>query len=183
MLRFFAVQPACIVAMEACASADYWARGIAKLGHTTRLIAAHYVKPFVKRQKNDAADAEAICEAAQRPTMRFVTVKSEEKQASAVVFRTRDLLVRQRTQVINACNSLASVGKVMFLGCTVVSTVTRARSRVRNAPLACATRRLSAKSSSSLSPSRFLQWLRSERSCGKACWKNSSPVKCWKYGS
>jgi transposase len=76
VLRFFAVQPACIVAMEACASAHYWAREIAKLGHTTRLIAAHYVKPFIKRQKNDAADAEAICEAAQRPTMRFVTVRA-----------------------------------------------------------------------------------------------------------
>lgn len=94
-------------------SAHYWAREIAKLGHSTRLIAAHYVKPFVKRQKNDAADAEAICEAAQRPTMRFVTVKSEEKQASAVVFRTRDLLVRQRTQVINALRGhLAEYGTV-----------------------------------------------------------------------
>lgn len=113
VLRFFAVQPACIVAMEACASAHHWAREIAKLGHATRLIAAHYVKPFVKRQKNDAADAEAICEAAQRPTMRFVTVKSEEKQACAVVFRTRDLLVRQRTQVINALRGhLAEYGNV-----------------------------------------------------------------------
>jgi transposase len=113
VLRFFAGQPACIVAMEACASAHYWAREIAKLGHTTRLIAAHYVKPFIKRQKNDAADAEAICEAAQRPTMRFVTVKSEEKQGSAVVFRTRDLLVRQRTQIINALRGhLAEYGNV-----------------------------------------------------------------------
>ena len=71
----------------------------------------------------------------------------------------------------------------MFLGCTVVSTVTRARSLVRSAPLWCATRRLSASNSSSLLPSRFLQWLRSERSCEKLCWKNVSPVKCWKYGS
>src|SRR4051812_23741984 len=88
--------------MEACASAHYWAREIAKLGHEVRLIAPTYVKPFVKRQKNNAADAEAICEAAQRPTMRFVAVKSEAKQASAVVFRTRDLLVGQRTQIIIA---------------------------------------------------------------------------------
>jgi transposase len=117
VLGFFATQPACTVVMEACASAHHWAREIAKLGHTTRLIAAHYVKPFVKRQKNDAADAEAICEAAQRPTMRFVAVKSEEKQASAVVFRTRDLLVRQRTQAINALRGhFAEYGTVVRQG-------------------------------------------------------------------
>jgi transposase len=90
------------VAMEACGSAHYWGREIAKLGHTVKLIAPAYVKPFVKRQKNDMADAEAICEAAQRPTMRFVALKSANQQAAAVVFRTRDLLVRQRTQAINA---------------------------------------------------------------------------------
>jgi transposase len=102
VLEFFAKQPACIVAMEACGGAHYWAREIAKFGHTVRLIPPAYVKPFVKRQKNDAADAEAICEAAQRPTMRFVAVKSEQQQANAAVFRARDLLVRQRTQLINA---------------------------------------------------------------------------------
>ena len=102
LLAFFAGQPRCLVAMEACASAHHWAREIGALGHETRLIAPAYVKPFVKRQKNDAADAEAICEAAQRPTMRFVQPKSAEAQAAAVIFRTRDLLVRQRTQLINA---------------------------------------------------------------------------------
>jgi transposase len=102
VLSFFASQPRCRVAMEACASAHYWARTIGELGHEVRLIPPAYVKPFVKRQKNDMADAEAICEAAQRPTMRFVAVKSEAKQASTVIFRTRDLLVRQRTQIINA---------------------------------------------------------------------------------
>lgn len=102
VLAYFAAQPPCLVAMEACPGAHYWGREIGKLGHTVRLIAPAYVKPFVKRQKNDAADAEAICEAAQRPTMRFVAVKSEAKQASAVIFRTRDVLVGQRTQLINA---------------------------------------------------------------------------------
>jgi transposase len=113
VLRFLADQPACMVAMEACAGSHYWAREIAKLGHHVRLIAPGYVKPFVKRQKNDAADAEAICEAAQRPTMRFVAAKSEEQQASAMVFRVRDLVVRQRTQTINAMRGhLAEFGVV-----------------------------------------------------------------------
>ena len=93
LLAFLATLPPCTVAMEACASAHYWGREIAKLGHTVRLIAPAYVKPFVKRQKNDMADAEAICEAAQRPTMRFVALKSANQQAAAVVFRTRDLFV------------------------------------------------------------------------------------------
>jgi transposase len=82
-----------------CRGAEYWAREIAKLGHHVRLIAPAYVKPFIKRQKNDAADAEAICEAAQRPSMRFVPVKTEQQQANGIVFRARDLLVCQRTPV------------------------------------------------------------------------------------
>src|SRR6202000_2438122 len=92
----------CTVALEACGGAHHWARQFTRLGHEVRLIPPAYVKPFAKRQKNDAIDAEAICEAAQRPSMRFVAVKSEEQQASGLVFRTRDLLVRQRTQLINA---------------------------------------------------------------------------------
>ena len=102
LLEFFAGQPRCTVALEACGGAHHWARELTRLGHTLKLIPPAYVKPFVKRNKNDAADAEAICEAAQRPSMRFVTIKSEEQQASGLVFRTRDLLVRQRTQLINA---------------------------------------------------------------------------------
>ena len=84
VLEFFVSLSPCVVAMEACGGAHYWAREIAKLGHEVKLIAPKYVKPFVKRQKNDAADAEAICEAAQRPTMRFVSVKSEAAQARAI---------------------------------------------------------------------------------------------------
>ena len=102
LLVFLAAQPRCTVAMEACATAHGWGREIGRLGHEVRLIPPIYVKPFVKRQKNDAADAEAIAEAASRPTMRFVAVKSEEQQARSMIFRTRDLLVRQRTQLINA---------------------------------------------------------------------------------
>jgi transposase len=102
VLEFFAKQPHCLIALEACGSSHHWARELAALGHEVKLIPPAYVKPFVKRQKNDAADAEAICEAARRPNMRFVSVKSEEQQASGLVFRTRDLLVRQRTQLINA---------------------------------------------------------------------------------
>jgi transposase len=101
LLEFFAGRPACVVALEACGGAHHWARQLQEMGHEVRLIPPSYVKPFVKRNKNDAIDAEAICEAA-RPGMRFVAVKSDEQQAAGLVFRTRDLAVRQRTQLINA---------------------------------------------------------------------------------
>ena len=102
LLTFMASLPSCVVALEACPGSHYWAREIRCLGHEVRLIAPAYVKPFVKRQKNDMADAEAICEAAQRPTMRVVAVKNEEQQAAAMAFKTRGLLVRQRVSTINA---------------------------------------------------------------------------------
>jgi transposase len=127
VLSFFAAQPPCTVAMEACSSSHYWAREIRTLGHAVRLIPPAYVKPFVKRQKNDAADAEAICEAAQRPTMRFVAPKSEQTQAAALVFRARDLLVRQRTQTINALRGhLAEFGMVVAKGPAHVSQLVQA---------------------------------------------------------
>ena len=100
--QFMSVQPPAVVVMEACGSASYWGRAMVKLGHEVRLIAPQYVRPFVKRQKNDAADAEAIVIAAQRPEMRFVEPKSEEQQARAVLFRARERLVHQRTELVNA---------------------------------------------------------------------------------
>jgi len=100
--QFLQAQPPCVVAMEACATAHYWGREIGAMGHEVRLIPPAYVKPFVKRHKNDAADAEAIAEAALRPAMRFIAVKSAAQQSLAMMLKTRDLLVRQRTQLINA---------------------------------------------------------------------------------
>jgi transposase len=123
-LAFLAKLPNCTVAMEACATSHYWGREIAKLGHVVRLIPPIYVKPFVKRQKNDAADAEAIAEAASRRTMRFVAVKTEEQQAVAMAFRARDLLVRQRTQLINALRGhLAEYGVVAAQGAAHLKTL------------------------------------------------------------
>lgn len=117
LLSFIASIPSCIIAMEACAGAHHWGRAFISLGHEVRLIAPIYVKPFVKRQKNDVADAEAIVEAALRPTMRYVAVKSAEKQASGMTFKIRDLFVRQRTQLINALRGhLTEYGIVAPIG-------------------------------------------------------------------
>lgn len=100
--QFMAAQAPVILVMEACGSANYWAREMVGLGHEVKLIAPQYVRPFVKRQKNDMADAEAIVIAAQRPEMRFVEPKSEDQQARAVLFRARERLVHQRTELVNA---------------------------------------------------------------------------------
>ena len=102
VLPFFKKQPPCLVGMEACATAHHWARQLIELGHKVKLMPPHYVKPYVKRNKNDMADAEAICEAVTRPTMRFVSVKNTEQQSVLMLHRTRNLLVRQRTMLINA---------------------------------------------------------------------------------
>ena len=117
VLKFFASLPPCLVGMEACASSHYWARELTKLGHRVRLMPAKDVKAYVKRNKNDAADAEAICEAVRRPTMRFVEVKSAEQQGRLMQHRARDLLMRQRTQAINALRAhMAELGIVAAQG-------------------------------------------------------------------
>src|SRR5664280_1044119 len=111
LIKFFEALAPCLVGMEACATAHYWARELTKLGHEVRLMPAKDVKAYVKRNKNDAADAEAICEAVRRPTMRFVGVKSPEQQGRLMQHRVRDLLMRQRTQLINAMRAhLAELG-------------------------------------------------------------------------
>ena len=117
VLKFFSSLPPCLVGMEACASAHHWGRELLALGHDVRLMPPAYVKPYVKRGKTDAADAEAICEAVTRPTMRFVAVKSVDQQAVLMLHKTRDLLVRQRTALINALRAhLAEYGIVASKG-------------------------------------------------------------------
>lgn len=126
LLSFLDGLSPCIVAMEACATGHHWGREIRALGHEVRLIPPIYVKPFVKRQKNDANDAEAISEAASRPTMRFVAVKSVENQAQASLFRSRSLLVGQRTQLLNALRGhLAEYGLVAPAGVAKINHLIR----------------------------------------------------------
>lgn len=117
MLPFFQRLEPCLIGMEACGTSHYWARELTKMGHNVRLIPPMYVKPYVKRGKSDAADAEAICEAVTRPTMRFVEIKSVKQQAVLFLHRARDLIVRQRTQLINMLRSiLAEFGIVIAQG-------------------------------------------------------------------
>ncbi len=117
VLRFFEKLGPCLVGIEACATAHHWGRKIAALGHEVRLMPAHYVKAYVKRGKNDVADAEAICEAVGRPTMRFVGLKSAEQQSVLMLHRTRELLVRQRTMLVNAIRGhMAEFGIVARAG-------------------------------------------------------------------
>ena len=117
VLGFLRDLPACLIGIEACATAHFWGREISALGHEIRLIPPAYVKPYVKRQKNDAADAEAICEAVTRPTMRFVPIKSAGRQGVLMLHRSRDLLMRQRTMILNAIRAhLAEFGIITAQG-------------------------------------------------------------------
>ncbi len=117
LLKLFEKLPPCLIGMEACASAHHWARELAALGHEVKLMPAQYVKPYVKRGKNDAADAEAICEAVTRPTMRFVGVKSPDQQATMMLHRVRKILTRQRTQISNALRAhMAEFGIAAAVG-------------------------------------------------------------------
>src|ERR1700690_940971 len=117
VIAFFKALPPCLIGMEACATAHYWARELRKLGHEVRLMPAKDVKAYLKRNKNDAADAEAICGAVRPPTMRFVQIKSAEQQGQLMQHRTRDVLIRQRTQIINALRAhLAELGIVAAPG-------------------------------------------------------------------
>lgn len=119
--KFVEDHPRCVVAMEACGSAHHWGRMIAGFGHEVRLVPPVYAKQYVKRHKNDTTDAEAIAEAASRPTMRFVEVKSQTQQAQAMAYRSRDMLVRQRTQLINALRGhLTEFGIVAPQGITQI---------------------------------------------------------------
>ena len=122
LLAFFETLPPCVIGMEACGSSHHWGRTLRKLGHDVRLMPANYVKPYVKRGKTDAVDAEAICEAVRRPTMRFVKIKTEDQQAVLSIHRTRDLTVRQRTQMANMIRSLLrEFGHILPLGVEVVT--------------------------------------------------------------
>jgi transposase len=122
VLTFFASLPPCLVGIEACSTAHHWAREIKSLGHDVRLMPASYVKPYVKRGKTDTADAEAICEAVTRPTMRFVPIKTAEQQAVLMLHRTRDLLVRQRTMLVNALRGhMAELGFIAPQGISRIS--------------------------------------------------------------
>src|SRR5262250_3729746 len=117
VLPFFQKLPPCLVGIEACATSHYWSRELQALGHKVRLMPPAYVKPYVKRQKNDATDAEAICEAVSRANMRFVPTKTPEQQSGLVLHRTRHLFIRQQTAIINAIRAhLAELGIVAPVG-------------------------------------------------------------------
>ena len=134
VLTFFAGLEPCLVGMEACAGAHFWARELQALGHDVRIMPPSYVKPYVKRGKTDAADAEAICEAVTRPTMRFVPVKSAERQAALLDHKTRDFLVRQRTQLVNTIRAhLSEFGIVVAKGIHNVDRLLEASSELPDA--------------------------------------------------
>ena len=141
VLTFFEKLPPCLVGIEACASSHYWSRELQALGYKVRLTPPTYVKPYVKRQKNDAADAEAICEAVARANMRFVPTKTPEQQSGWVLHRTRRLFIRQQTAVINAIRAhlpsselLHRSGAAVSKSCSMSSPIQTGRSGDRDNP-------------------------------------------------
>jgi len=149
VVAFFQKLPPCNVGIEACATSHYWSRQLQVIGHTVRLMPPAYVKPYVKRQKNDAADAEAICEAVTRPSMRFVETKTPEQQSCLMLHRTRHLFIRQQTAVINSIRAhLAEFGIVARVGRQGVEELLDvvadpAERRLPEVARACVARRLS----------------------------------------
>ena len=132
VLAFFSRLPPCLVGLEACATAHYWGRELRALGHEVRLMPAQYVKAYIKRNKHDAADAEAICEAVGRPTMRFVPVKTADQQAAVLLHRGRERLVRQRTGLVNALRGhLAEFGVIAPQGLRNVGKLIAGKSGLR----------------------------------------------------
>ena len=145
LLNFFAALPRCLVGMEACSSAHHWARALSELGHEVKLIPPAYVKPYVRRSKNDAVDAAAICEAVGRPAMRFVAVRSVENQAELMRHRARELLAGNRTRMLNALRGhLAEIGVVAAqgrstpMGSSASSPTAATTTAKSSSPMACA---------------------------------------------
>src|SRR5215212_5755082 len=136
LINFFRRLPPCLIGMEACSSAHFWARELAVLGHEVRLMPAAYVKPYIKRGKSDVLDAAGICEAVTRPTMRYVAIKSPEQQAVLMLHRTRELLVRQRTMLVNALRGhLAEYGIIAPQGLPSVPKLMNLAEKARGAAL------------------------------------------------
>ena len=132
VLAFFAQLPECLVGMEACGSAHHWARELIKLGHDARMMPPAYVKPYVRRQKNDAADAAGICEAVTRPSMRFVGVRTLENQAALMHHKAREMLVAQRTQLINALRGHLAASPRSWVNCMLW--IRRSRAAIEPSP-------------------------------------------------
>ena len=159
LLVFFQKLPPCLIGIEACASSHHWSRELQALGHTVRLMPPAYVKPYVKRQKNDTTDAEAICEAVSRPNMRFVAIKTPEQQSCLMLHRTRHLFIRQQTAVINAIRGhLAEFGIVAPVGRNGVEELVRVVADLNDKRVPVVARGVSPRSAPNCGCSRRRSW-------------------------